>query len=95
MLLHRKVIAFTKKRVRKVVFSRPFAVFYVLFSPGLHFLVNKIQRAKSLKCPILCSPGRGYFIILIIIIPIIKLLQIHGFSFNPANLQQSFHKIRK
>ena len=94
MLLHRKVIAFTKRCAQKVIFSRPLAVFYVLFSPGLHFLVNKIQRVKSLKCPILYSPG-GYFIILIIIIPIIKLLQIHGFSFNPANLQQSFHKIRK
>ena len=61
MLLHRKVIAFTKKRVRKVIFSRPLAGFYVLFSPGLHFLVNKIQRAKSLKCPILCSPGGIFY----------------------------------
>ena len=89
MLSHRKVIAFTKKRVRKVVFSYPFSVFHPSFSPRLRFLVNMILIKQWQKCPILCSPG-GYFIILIIIIPIIKLLQIHGFSFNSANSQQLF-----
>ena len=42
MLLHRKVIAFTKKRVRKVVFSYPFSVFHPSFSPISRFLVNMI-----------------------------------------------------
>ena len=42
MLLHGKVIAFTKKRVRKVVFSYPFSVFCPSFSPRLRFLVNMI-----------------------------------------------------
>ena len=54
MLLHRKVIAFTKKKVRKHSFSPLIAVFYALFFSSLHFFVDKIQRAKSPKCPILC-----------------------------------------
>ena len=53
MLLHRKVIAFTKKKVWKHSFSPLIAVFYALFFSSLHFFVDKIQRAKSPKCPIL------------------------------------------
>ena len=53
MLLHRKVIAFTKQKVRKHSFLPLIAVFYALFFSSLHFFVDKIQRAKSPKCPIL------------------------------------------
>ena len=42
MLLHRKVIAFTKKGVRKVDFSRPLPVFHASFSPRLRFLLDMI-----------------------------------------------------
>ena len=42
MLSHCKVIAFTKKRVQKVVFSHPLSVFCPSFSPGLHFLPDMI-----------------------------------------------------
>jgi len=42
MLSHRKSYAFTKKRVRKVIFSYPFSVFCLLFSPILSFFVDMI-----------------------------------------------------
>ena len=41
-----------KQKVRKHSFSPLIAVFYALFSPILHFFVDKIRRAKSPKCPI-------------------------------------------
>ena len=52
MLSHRKVIAFTKKRVRNHWFSHPFYVFHPLFSPGLHFFVDMILIKQWQKCPI-------------------------------------------
>ena len=52
MLSHGKSYAFTKKGTQKAIFLRPLTVFYVCFSLGLHFFVDKIRRAKSPKCPI-------------------------------------------
>ena len=42
MLSHGKSYAFTKKRVRKVIFPHPFSVFCLLFSPRLSFFVDLI-----------------------------------------------------
>ena len=52
MLSHRKVIAFTKKRVRNHHFSHPLSVFYPLFSPRLHLLPDMILIKQWQKCPI-------------------------------------------
>ena len=52
MLAHGKSYAFTEKGTQKAVFLRPLTIAYALFSPGLHFFVDKIRRAKSPKCPI-------------------------------------------
>ena len=52
MLSHGKSYAFTKKRVRKVIFSHPFSVFHPLFSPRLSFFVDMILIKQWQKCPI-------------------------------------------
>ena len=52
MLSHSKSYAFTKKRVRKVIFSHPFSVFHPSFSPILSFFVDMILIKQWQKCPI-------------------------------------------
>ena len=52
MLSHSKSYAFTKKRVRKVIFSHPLSVFHPSFSPILSFLINMILIKQWQKCPI-------------------------------------------
>ena len=52
MLSHCKVIAFTKKRVRKVVFPHPFSIFQASFPPRLSFFVDMILIKQWQKCPI-------------------------------------------